>query len=313
MKGAKTLVCARVLLTALAMVLVMGSVASADFLVAYRDSYKVARFDNSWNYVGDFAITSGVKPLAVVQDKVTGDVYVKVTTDVSGTTAASVWKYDNNGTLVAGWSVSGLSYGKGLAVRDGKVFVADETTQTLKWYSASDSSVFQALSSGADPMGTIKALDFDSQGQLFSVTGTAIKRWNADLTYDKTLATTSNATDIKIMPGTDAIRVLRWDGYLLGWDNNGTWTGPYYYNGVPPYPQALWLTAEGDYIRSAAVSGGIQKLDAASGTWQTLVAEESGKMYPMGITSFEMIPEPSSMLALAFGGLGLLGFVRRRK
>lgn len=308
----KSSVVARIFLAAIVMTIACSAV-SADFLVAWRDSYKVARYDNNWNYIEDFiTLAWGTRPMGLAQDKTNGNVYVRVTTDVSGPTAGSVLKYDHHGNLISGWSVTGLGYGKALAVRDGKVFIGDETTETLKWYSTSDSSVFQALSSGADPMGPTKALDFDSQGKLFSVTGTAIKRWNADLSYDKVLNTTSNATDIKITPGTDTIRVLRWDGYLLGWDNNGTWTGPYYYNGVPPYPQALWLTSDGKYLRSATGTAGIQRLDTSSGTWQTLVAEGGGYTYPMAITDFEIIAPKLQVGVFLEDYAGDLSLVRLR-
>ena len=270
---------------------IVGSVANADMLVAWRDSARVSRYSDSWSSLGDFVVLpGGTRPMNAVQDKSTGDVYVRVTTDISSPTAGSVIKYDQHGNLVAGWSVTGLSYGKGLAVRGDKVFVADATAQTVKWYSTSDSSVSQSLSSGSDAMGPVEALAFDSQGKLFAAGGSTIKRWDADLNYlGIVVGDSANLTDIKMMPGSDGIRALRWDGYLLGWDNDGVWTGPYYRHAPPPWPQAIWISPAGDYYRTAAYTAGVQKLDAATATWQTVVSEGSGYSYPMGINHFEMI------------------------
>ena len=296
---------------------IVGSVANADMLVAWRDSARVSRYSDSWSSLGDFVVLpGGTRPMNAVQDKSTGDVYVRVTTDISSPTAGSVIKYDQHGNLVAGWSVTGLSYGKGLAVRGDKVFVADATAQTVKWYSTSDSSVSQSLSSGSDAMGPVEALAFDSQGKLFAAGGSTIKRWDADLNYlGIVVGDSANLTDIKMMPGSDGIRALRWDGYLLGWDNDGVWTGPYYHHAPPPWPQALWISPTGEYFRSATgSSGGIQLLDTATGTWWTVVPEQGGYFYyPMGIADFQMIPEPGSVLVLGSGLLGALAFVRRRR
>lgn len=293
-------VSARFALAVLLLALV-GSAASADLLVAWRDSAKVARYSDTFNVMGDFAVLpGGTKPLNAVQDKSNGDVYVRVTTDIGSPTAGSVIKYDQHGNLVAGWSVTGLSYGKGLAVRGDKVFVADATAQTIRWYSTSDSSVSQSLSSGSDAMGPVTALAFDSQGKLYAAGGAVIKRWNASLGYmGIVVSDSSNLTDIKMMPNTDDIRALRWDGYLLGWDNDGVWTGPYYYHAPPPWPQAIWISPGGEYYRTAAATAGIQKLNTETSTWQTVVAEGSGYSYPMGINHFEMIvPVLRAQLAL---------------
>ncbi len=313
MKGIRFGTCVRIAIAVMCMICLSGTMASADFLVAWRDSYKVVRYDDNWNIIGDFAVLSGLKPLGVVQDKATGDVYVRATSDVGSSTAGTILKFDNAGNLVPGWSVTGLGYGKGIAVSDGKLFVSDSSSQTLKWYSTADSSISDVLSSGTDAMGSVEGLAFDSQGKLFVSAGSNVKCWDADLNYVGAILDNSNLTDVKIDPLSDGIRALRWDGYLLGWANDGTWTGPYYYQGVPPYPQALWISPTGDYYRTAAAVGGVQKLDAATGTWETLVIEDGDYWYPLGLTDFQVVPEPSALLALAVGGIGFMGFARRRK
>ena len=316
MKGMRYGLFVRFLIGVVGLVVVLGSAASADMLVAWRDSARVARYTDNWTYTGDFrTFASGVRVLNVVQDKSTGDVYVRTATGF-GATDSSVVKYDYLGNLIPGWSVTGLSYGKGMAVRDGKIFISDGTAQTITWYSTTNSSVSGSLSSGSDAMGPVEALTFDSQGKLFAAGGSTIKRWDADLNYlGIVVGDSANLTDIKMMPGSDGIRALRWDGYLLGWDNDGVWTGPYYHHAPPPWPQALWISPTGEYFRSATgSSGGIQLLDTATGTWWTVVPEQGGYFYyPMGIADFQMIPEPGSVLVLGSGLLGALAFVRRRR
>ncbi len=279
------------LILAVLLLVLTGSIASAEFLVAWRDSYKISKYSDAWSYLGDFIVLPyGTMALNVIQDKTTGDIFVRVTTDVNGPTAGSVLKYDQNGNQIAGWSVTGLAYGKGMAIKDDKIFITDDEAQTVKWYSTSDSSISGTLSSGTDVMGPVEGLAFDSQGKLFVAAGTNIKCWNADLSYLGKILDNSNLTDVKIDPVSDGIRALRWDGFLLGWANDGTWTGPYYQHGVPPYPQALWISPTGNYYRTAAAIGGVQKLDTASGVWTTVVSEEPGSFtYPIGFTHIETI------------------------
>lgn len=258
------------------------------FLVAWRDSFKVAKYDNDWEYVEDFAVMDyDIRPTAVAQDKSTGDVYIATTWEVSGPTAGAIVKYDQDGNLQPGWAVYGIGYITGLAVRDGKLFVSDTANQTLKWYSTSNSSVQGALSSAPDAMGNVAGMVFDSQGCLFVAAGATVKKWNADLSYAGAIISTANAIDIQIMPGTaDALRVLRWDGYVLGYANDGTWTGPYYYTGAPPAAQSLWIAPDGKHYRAAASIGGIELLDTSAIWWNPVVFEEGEWLYPRDIERF---------------------------
>ena len=68
MKGIRFGTCVRIAIAVMCMICLSGTMASADFLVAWRDSYKVVRYDDNWNIIGDFAVLSGLKPLGVVQD-----------------------------------------------------------------------------------------------------------------------------------------------------------------------------------------------------------------------------------------------------
>lgn len=274
----------------------------SGFLVPWRNSNKVSIYDSDWNALGNFVTFQNFEqPSAVAYDKTTGDVYVAVTTDVSSYVGGAVLKYDNQGNLISEWSVQGLGYITGLAVRDdGKVFVCDQNNQTLTWYSTSDSSTSGSLSSSPDAMGPLGDLDIDSAGNLIVSAGTTVKRWNADLTYYGILVNTDKALDVKIMPDTGALRVLRWDNYVLGYAADGTWTGPYYYTPTSnTYAQALWIdpaaTAEaGRYYRAATRSnspyGGIQRGVYYDGSyyWQTVVSEgsASGGWYPRDIEPF---------------------------
>lgn len=274
----------------------------SGFLVPWRDSYKVTVYDSEWNAVRNFVTYENFEmPTAVAQDNTTGDVYVAITTNVTSNSDGAVLKYDNQGNLISSWSVAGIGYVTGLAVRDdGKVFVCDQNNQTLTWYSTSDSSTSGLLSSYPDEMGPLGDLDIDNAGNLIVSAGATIKRWNADLTYDGILINTENALDVKIMPNTGDLRVLRWDNYLLGYAADGTWTGPYYHTPTSnTFAQALWIdpaatAEEGRYYRAAHRStspfGGIQRGVYYDGGyyWETVVQERSarGGAYPVDIEPF---------------------------
>lgn len=275
---------------------------TTGFLVPWRDSYKVTIYDSQWNRVRDFVTFEEdeygfiFKPSAVAQDKTTGDVYVAVTTDVNDYWGGSILKFDCQGNQIPGWIVEYIGYVTGLAVRnDGKLFVCDQLNNTFMWYSTSDSSVFGEMSAGPDLIEHPCDLTIDSQGRVLLADFFSVKRWNADLTYDRMLLENGNIVDVKVLPGTGDLRVLRWDGYLFGYDSEGTWTGPYYQTAVPPYAQGFWIDPTGGekgYYRAASgPGGGIQRGVYFSGShyWETLIEEgDENGFYARDIEPFEI-------------------------
>jgi len=287
--------------------------AALDLLVADYGSSKVLRYAADGSFVGVFADV--YRPTTVYCDPA-GNVYVG---SYHGNGTSQFLRYDSAGNLTKTYTSSSGWIAGAIVDAGGTVYATDNQNNKVMWFKPDDTSGVLGL--GSQSLTTPMGMALDSQDRLYVATNGSILRWDADRSNVTSIVDNPRLNSVAIVNvgGGEAIRASRSDGqttgYVLGWDINGGWTGPFVETqGVPQWLNSMLIPDPNIPQKFLLVgSTGVISYDISVAPYatSTLIPIGSGGMSaPYGIT--QLVPEPGSLLALAGGLFGMGGLLRRK-
>lgn len=296
-----------------AVLMAVPASAALDLLVADYGSSKVLRYAADGSFVGVFADV--YRPTTVYCDPA-GNVYVG---SYNGNGTSQFLRYDSAGNLTKTYTSSSGWIAGAIVDAGGTVFATDNQNNKVLWFKSDDTTGELAL--GSMTLKTPMGMALDSQDRLYVATDGSVLRWDADRSNVTNVVDNPRLNSVAIVDvgGAEAIRASRSDGqttgFVLGWDINGGWTGPYVETqGVPQWLNSMLIPDLSNPSSFLLVgSTGIVSYDISVAPYatSTLIPIGSGGLAaPYGIT--QLVPEPGSLLALGGGLLGMGGLLRRK-
>ncbi|MCC6485703.1 MAG: PEP-CTERM sorting domain-containing protein [Armatimonadetes bacterium] len=286
--------------------------AASDYLVASYGSDQILRYASDGSFVGVFA---GVTHPSTIHGDSAGNVYVG---SYLGNGSSQLLRYNSAGSLTKTYTSSSGWIGGVIVDASGTVYATDNQNNRVMWFAPDNTS--GNLSPGAQSINTPMGMALDSQDRLYVATDGHVLRWDASRSNVINIVDNPRLNSVAIVNpgGNEGIWAARSDGqtvgYVLGWDINGSWTGPYVETqGVPQWLNTMYIPDTSNPSNFLLVgSTGIISYDISNLTKSTLIAIGSGGLSsPYGIT--QLVPEPASLLVLAGGLMGLAGMIRKRR
>ncbi len=291
-------------LTLVVLVACCSSVWAQSILVACYDSGKVEQFGMDGSYIGTFATPTN-KPVAVIQG---ADGYIYVGGG-NFANAGGVSRYAVDGTLLNDNLITGVTAVADLAWANGKLWLTDYYGHTAAYDPATGLQSGPSTTIAGNPY----AIKVGPDGLVYVATMGSGQL----LAWDTVLNTTTEIATAKIGDANDALMSLAWNGNDLYVGGNSTWVYKYVPGtGLVGWAQGntsgLGIAIYGDTLyRAASNTGQLKAFSLADGStvFDMDISAISGQVQQICVA----VPEPSSLLALAAGAAGLVGFARRRR